>query len=86
MKVLAAFANEIVRLPEVSGESAKATLDKVTASLGISPGKILQPLRMVITGGASGPDLMMTLEIIGKLETVNRITYALKTVKTKVPL
>ena len=38
---------------------------------------------MTITGGASGPDLMMTLEILGPLEVEKRIQYALNTLKLK---
>jgi glutamyl-tRNA synthetase len=36
-------------------------------------GKIMPSLRMAVTGGVPGPDLMTTLFILGKEETVNRI-------------
>ena len=63
---------------------AKFTLETVTTELGIAIGKILQSLRVSITGGASGPDLMMTMEIIGRDEVVSRISYALNNLKVKV--
>ncbi|HMI68074.1 MAG TPA: glutamate--tRNA ligase family protein, partial [Cyclobacteriaceae bacterium] len=84
VKVLQAFRGEMDKLPSTTAEGAKATLEKVTASLGIATGKILQAVRVVITGGASGPDLMMTMEIIGKQEVLDRIDYALKTLSIKV--
>ncbi len=83
LKVFTAFQSEVNLLPPITAEAAKLTLEKVTASLGIKTGQILQMLRMVITGGASGPDLMMTLEILGNTEVANRIQYALNTLKTK---
>jgi glutamyl-tRNA synthetase len=81
VNVLSAFSEEIEKINEVTAELAKSTLEKVTASLGIATGKILQALRVSITGGASGPDLMMTMEIIGKDEVCSRIKYALATLK-----
>lgn len=82
VQVLNVFCEEIGKTNEVTSEGAKSTLEKVTASLGIGTGKILQALRVSITGGASGPDLMMTMEIIGKEEVCSRIKYALATLKT----
>jgi glutamyl-tRNA synthetase len=84
VKVLQAFRGEVDKLPAATAEVAKATLEKVTAALGIGTGKILQAVRVVLTGGASGPDLMMTMEIIGKQEVLKRIDYALKTLSVKV--
>lgn len=84
VKVLNKLQSAIAELSIVSAENIKATLDKVTADLGISTGKILAALRVSITGGASGPDLMMTMEIIGKDEIINRLNSALKTIKVKV--
>jgi glutamyl-tRNA synthetase len=83
VKVLQSFREELARQSDVTSESAKATLEKVTAGLGIATGKILQALRVTLTGGASGPDLMMTMEIIGKQEVVKRIDYALRTLRVK---
>src|SRR5260221_13867981 len=84
VKVLRAFRGEMDKLPSATAEGAKATLEKVTANLGIATGKILQAVRVVLTGGASGPDLMMTMEIIGKQEVLDRIDYALRTLSLKV--
>ncbi len=84
VKVLTAYRDEMDKHSSVTAELAKSTLESVTTNLGIAVGKILQALRVSITGGASGPDLMMTMEIIGKDEVVNRLSYALHTIKVKV--
>jgi glutamyl-tRNA synthetase len=83
VKVLSAYKEAIASLPAIDAASAKATLETVTGSLGIGTGKILQALRLSITGQGGGPDLMMIMEIIGKEEVVKRIDFALKTLKVK---
>jgi glutamyl-tRNA synthetase len=44
---------------------------------GIKPGKIMQALRLAITGQGKGPDLMLTIEILGKEKVIARIEKAL---------
>ncbi len=78
VRTLRGFIEEIKVTQPFSADAAKLSLEKVTEELGIKTGQILQPLRMSLTGGASGPDLMLTMEILGKEETVNRIKYALE--------
>lgn len=84
VKVLQAFRGQLERQQEVTADVARFTLERVTTELGIPTGKILQAVRVSLTGGASGPDLMMTMEILGKAETISRIDHALKTLKVKV--
>ncbi len=84
VKVLSAYRDSLKGADNLMAEKAKNSLEQVTTSLGIKTGQILQMLRMVITGGASGPDLMVTIEILGAEEVVSRISYALNTLKVKV--
>jgi glutamyl-tRNA synthetase len=84
VKVLSAFAEAVKALDTADAATAKTTLETVTAALNIGTGKILQALRLSLTGAAGGPDLMMIMEIIGKDEIAKRIDYALKTLKVKV--
>jgi glutamyl-tRNA synthetase len=84
VKFLSALTNELKSLPHVDALSAKACVDKTSQVTSIPSGKVMQALRVALTGGASGPDLMMTIEIIGKEEAVNRILYALENIKAKV--
>lgn len=84
VRVLSAFRDAVADLPAFSAAEAKTTLEQVTTSLGIGAGKIMQALRVAITGAGGGPDLMMIMEIIGKDEVVNRLTTALKVLKVKV--
>lgn len=84
VKVLSAFRDALEPLEGLKAETAKNTLESVTATLGIGTGKILQALRVSITGAGGGPDLMMIMEIIGKNEVIKRIDHALKTLQVKV--
>lgn len=84
VNVLTAYKSEIEKTENLSKETALAKLEEVTNTLGIGQGKIMQPLRMALTGGASGPDLMVTIEILGAEEVANRIGFALETLKEKV--
>lgn len=84
VKVLTAYKDALNTVSILNADSAKSTLEQVTQQLGIQTGKILQALRVVITGLGSGPDLMVTIEIIGKEESVKRIEFALQTLKEKV--
>ncbi|MFZ5999278.1 MAG: glutamate--tRNA ligase, partial [Bacteroidota bacterium] len=84
VKVLTAYRDEIAKGTNISADEAKTLLEQVTAALGIKTGQILQALRVVITGGASGPDLMATIEILSNHETVQRLDRALTTLKPKV--
>jgi glutamyl-tRNA synthetase len=78
---LRAFRDEISALQQLTATGAKWKLDEVTGRLNIAAGKILQVLRVCLTGLGSGPDLMMTIEILGKDEVCNRIQYALDNFK-----
>jgi glutamyl-tRNA synthetase len=81
VKVLNAFKDEIGKLTTLDAATAKTTLDQVTASLGIGTGKILQAVRLSITGAGGGPDLMMIMEILGNDEVIQRIGHAIQTLK-----
>lgn len=83
VKVLTAFDEEIKKLSGLDAATAKSLLERVTTSLGIPAGKIMQAVRVAITGAGGGPDLMMIMEIIGKDEVSDRINTAVKTLKVK---
>ena len=84
IKVISAYKDAIASRATFDAVIAKSTLEEVTASLGIGTGKILQALRLSITGLGAGPDLMVSMEIMGKEEVEKRIEFALETLKVKV--
>ncbi len=80
--VITALRDEMATRTELAPGTAAAMLEQVTAVLGIAQGKIMQALRLALTGGASGPDLMMTIDILGPQETARRLTFALTHIVT----
>jgi glutamyl-tRNA synthetase len=54
-----------------------AIFEKLTAAE-IKPGKVMQALRLAVTGQGRGADLMLTLEILGRNEVQARIERALE--------
>jgi len=58
---------------ELTVEEAKAMLNDTMEEIGEGPGKVLMPLRVVVTGQARGAELYNVVSIIGKERTLNRI-------------
>ncbi len=54
------------------------TIFSALEAAGIKAGKVMQAFRLVITGEGKGPDLMLTLEILGKDEVTQRIENAMR--------
>ena len=62
-------------------DSIKHTLGDAMQQAGIKQGKIMQAMRLALTGLGAGPDLMLTMEIIGREEAIARLERALSTLK-----
>jgi glutamyl-tRNA synthetase len=58
---------------------AKELLESSAESQGIKLGKVMQAVRLAVTGVGAGPDLMAIFTILGKEELIKRISFALKT-------
>ncbi len=70
----------------LSAEEAKAQLEKVLEAYDIKIGKIMQALRVAITGEGGGPDLTEIISVLGAEETATRINMALDKLKDEVKL
>lgn len=62
----------------------KLIIDAAAAAVNVKSGQMMQALRIVITGGTTGPDLMTTLEILGAKEVINRLDAAVAILKIRV--
>ncbi|EIM78735.1 glutamyl-tRNA ligase [Nitritalea halalkaliphila LW7] len=56
---------------------AKELLEAAATSVEVKMGKVMQAVRLAVTGVGAGPDLMEVFAIIGKEELVRRIEHAL---------
>jgi glutamyl-tRNA synthetase len=83
VKVLSTYKDAIATLEQFDAHLAKTILEDVLAQLNIGMGKVMQAIRLALTGEGAGPDLMMIMEIIGKEEVSSRIDRALEMLKIK---
>lgn len=78
VKVLTAYA---IALDNFDGtfdaSSAKSLLEATAETQGIKLGKVMQAVRLSVTGSGVGPDLMEVFAILGTEEVANRIRFAL---------
>ena len=59
--------------------AAKALLESTAEAQGIKLGKVMQAVRLAVTGLGAGPDLMEVFAILGTQEVAKRIRFALDT-------
>lgn len=78
VNIIVEFKDELKKESEVTADRAKDILNQVLEKNGVKIGKMLQALRVAITGAGSGPDLMQIIEVLGVKETVSRIDSALQ--------
>lgn len=79
VKGLELFAEAISSHEKIDAEAAKDLYSNVLNEAGLNPGKVMQPLRLALTGQASGPDLMVIIEIMGGLSVAQRISASINT-------
>ena len=86
-EAVSVLANYVTELSGFSGdlspESAKSLLEKAAENAGVKLGKVMQAVRLAVTGLGAGPDLMAVFSILGKEELCKRIGYAMETLEVQ---
>jgi len=73
---LETFRDKLKSTQNFDASTAQKLLHKTSEETGIPLGKIMQALRLAITGKGGGPDLMEIMEIIEKENVIDRINKA----------
>lgn len=73
-EVLSAFLTEIENLEVFTAEEIKKSVKAVQKSTGHKGKKLFMPLRVAATGQMHGPDLMKTIELLGKEKVKSRLS------------
>jgi glutamyl-tRNA synthetase len=60
-------------------------ITQVTEDLEVGMGKVGQPLRVAVTGGSFSPPIDLTVELIGKDKTLQRLQRAIGYIEQKIP-
>ena len=72
-----AYSEKISLLPEWNASLLENTFKELATEKNIKPGELQLPFRIMLVGGKFGPPVFNIAELIGKQETINRITNAL---------
>ncbi|MGL1901379.1 MAG: glutamate--tRNA ligase [Fibrobacterales bacterium] len=80
-QTLAVVIERFEALDTFNAEQIDSTLKQIMEDLELGFGKVAQPVRLALSGVASGADLMTTIELIGKAESVKRLSQAVKRVE-----
>jgi glutamyl-tRNA synthetase len=72
-----AFVEILPNIEHFVADEIKHSLSAELEKAGIKMGKIMQMLRVALTGATAGPDLMLSMEIMGKAEVTERLNKAL---------
>lgn len=77
---LQAFSKAIELKEELTAEQAKELFSEVCATDNTPFGKVMPALRLALTGGSGGPDLMEMVAIMGSKEALARINTAIQNI------
>mgnify|MGYP001799471045 CR=1 FL=1 len=85
VNILGQYADKLAATDgALTGEEAKGILEQILEENGINIGRVMQALRLAITGQGGGPDLMRIISVLGAQEVSERIKIALETLKDQI--
>lgn len=76
--ILGDYAEALIKKGSLKSDEAKEALMNVLEAHNTGMGKVMQALRVTLTGEAGGPDLMAIIEILGGKESGTRINRAIE--------
>jgi glutamyl-tRNA synthetase len=76
--LLTSVRERLVQLTPWDAPAVHAALEDICASAGVALGKVAQPLRVAISGGAVSPPIDATVALLGREATLRRIDRALE--------
>ncbi|SDD65222.1 glutamyl-tRNA synthetase [Algoriphagus faecimaris] len=79
VKVLGNYAERLdVFTGQFDAETAKTLLGESAEAVEVKLGKVMQAVRLAVTGAGAGPDLMEIFAILGQEEVAKRIRFAME--------
>lgn len=78
--ILADYKDALILVDTLTHDSALNTLNEVLDKHGVGLGRVMQALRVAVTGVAGGPDLVGIMVVLGQEEVVSRIENALNNI------
>jgi glutamyl-tRNA synthetase len=81
--LLGSFITQVEALPEWSGEAAHDLIKSICEGEGVNMGKLAQPIRILVAGGPVSPPIDLTLGLLGKDETLQRLKTGLSVLQNR---
>lgn len=81
-KILADMANEFAQMTEFAADGIHKAIEHYVEANNLGFGKVGQPLRLAITGGAPSPDLHISLALLEKNEVIKRLNNAISYIES----
>ena len=75
--LLQAVANRLVNEDDLKADAFKALLQSIAEDAGTGIGALMGPLRLVLVGSLTGPDLLQVVQALGAQVVIDRINLAL---------
>jgi len=69
-------------LPEWTSQNVHRIIEEAAASFEMKLGKVAQPLRVAVTGGAVSPSIDVTIVLIGRKKVLNRLIKAINYIES----
>jgi glutamyl-tRNA synthetase len=76
--LLSTVRAKLTELTPWAASGVHAVLEKVCVEAGVGLGKVAQPLRVAVSGGAVSPPIDQTVALLGREMTLKRIDRALQ--------
>jgi len=80
-KAVGLLAEALNNKTSIAASEAKELVHHTLEHAEMKPGKVMQAIRLAITGKGAGPDLMEVVSLLGPAEIVNRLNGALSSLK-----
>ena len=75
--VLNALREQFIQLDDWTETKLHEVINAVAEQFGLKLGKVAQPLRVALTGGTFSPPIDVTLKLVGKKRTLDRLVKAI---------
>ena len=83
LEPLVAAREQLASLTEWTKEAIAKTIEEVAAQFEINMGKLGQPIRVAVTGGPVSPPIDVTVCLIGRARTLQRLDNAIELIKAR---
>lgn len=81
LQILESLKQQYSELGSWSAEAIHHVVENTVSTLDVGFGKVGQPLRLAVTGHGKSPSIDVTLELLGKEKTLDRLQQAIEYIK-----